>query len=230
MGSRFDRSLAGFVARKPEPLAGQASEDSPVTRSVSRAATHAPSPYSLGRGDGRNSRSCDLAVEVLVLPDHLVLRAPGRGMQLWAAAVPRAIRRKCLDVVGLDQRGALVIEQLRQGTAISTSSSRLATAEAGLGTAAREAGLSGRDVGNLNEAMAAVMAARRLDDGADLAGRGRSSAGDEPGWACRWKSSPLSFATAPLCSAACGRPAVPRKAPAQLDAWPPRRGRAQARR
>ncbi len=93
MSSRFHRSLAGVVARKPEPLAGQASEDSPVTRSVSRAAMHAPSPYALGRGDGRNSRSCDLAVEVLVLPDHLVLRAPGRRMQLWAAAVPRAIRR-----------------------------------------------------------------------------------------------------------------------------------------
>jgi hypothetical protein len=93
-------------------------------------------------------------------------------MQLWQPPCRKQSGGQCLDIVGLDQRDAPVIEQLRQGTAISTSSSRLATAEAESGRAAREARLSGRDAGNLNEAMAAVMAARRLDDGADLAGRG----------------------------------------------------------
>lgn len=56
--------------------------------------------------------------------------------------------------------------------------------------------MSGREVGNLNEAMAAVMAARGLDDRADC-GKGEFSRRQT--WlACRGKSPPVSSATASL--------------------------------
>jgi hypothetical protein len=81
-------SSRGSLSHSPDKRRGQPGNAVGEPRSDARAISNA-----LGRGDGRNSRSFDLAVEVLVLPDHLVLRAPGRRMQLWAAAVPRAIWR-----------------------------------------------------------------------------------------------------------------------------------------